>query len=90
MTVKVIFECGGCDATAKGSTFLRKRFLSFSGQRSGFGGPVWETTVDDVVPEGWVAFDPYTYACYCPKCWASIEGDESAHPAKPPLDHPQA
>lgn len=70
--VTVSFACGGCDAKAEGTTFLRKRFMSLSGRDHGIGGPVWDVGVDDVVPEGWVAFDPYTYCTYCPKCWEEI------------------
>lgn len=25
-----------------------------------------------VTPEGWVMFDPWTQATYCPPCWAAI------------------
>ena len=71
MSVKVIFECGGCGATAEGTDRLRRHFRSFSGRSWGLG-----STHDDaaasVVPEGWIAFDPWTYATYCPKCWAEI------------------
>ncbi len=73
MTIRVVFECGGCDATAEGTTWLKKEFVSFSGRSHGFGRAVPANTVEDVTPEGWVAFDPYTYCTYCPTCWAGIE-----------------
>jgi hypothetical protein len=37
------------------------------------GGTVNVNYADDVVPDGWVAYDPYTYCTYCPKCWEGIE-----------------
>jgi hypothetical protein len=72
MGVEVVFKCGGCDERADGTQALRKEFLSFSGRAHGFGNVHWAVRVDDVVPEGWVAFDPYTYQTYCPACWAQI------------------
>lgn len=33
-------------------------------------------TVEDVAPDGWIAFDPYTGCCYCPTCWKGIEANE--------------
>lgn len=75
MSVRVIFECSGCDAKAEGAGRLEKRFVSVSGRDHGFGAARWKVRVEDVVPEGWVAFDPYTYMTYCPKCWAAIEGE---------------
>jgi len=70
--VKVLFECGGCDAKAEGTDYLRREFRSISGRSYGIGGAVEVNSVDDVVPEGWVAFDPYTYCCYCPVCVEDI------------------
>ena len=72
MSVTVKFSCGECRATVEGTTYLRKGFRSFSGRDYGFGSTVWRTSVEDVVPEGWVAFDPYTHCCYCPECWKGI------------------
>lgn len=74
MSVYVTFECGGCDAKVKGTLPLAREFRSFSGRGHGFGsrGGVETVGVLDVVPEGWVAFDPYTYCTYCPTCWAEI------------------
>jgi len=74
--VTVKFSCGGCDATAYGTAALRMEFRSFSGRRWGFGSAIPSNTVEDVTPEGWVAFDPWTHATYCPECWASILRDE--------------
>lgn len=78
MTINVLFECGGCSAKAQGTAPLRREFRSYSGRAYGIGGTVNVNTIEDVTPEGWVAFDPYTYATYCPDCWAQIiaEDDE--------------
>ena len=65
MSVKVIFECGGCDAKIEGTAPLRARFEPL------YGGnlcAIVKNTAEDVVPEGWVAYDPYTLATYCPEC----------------------
>lgn len=84
MSVTVVFSCGGCDATVEGTKPLAREFRSFSGRSWGIGGSVDTVKVDDVVPEGWVAFDPYTYATYCPKCWGEIvDGIEPAPPPAP-------
>lgn len=76
MGVTVVFSCGGCDATANGTKPIRKEFRSFSGRGYGFGRAVITPLVEDVAPEGWVAFDPYTYCTYCPKCWNEIVNPE--------------
>ena len=77
MSVRVLFECGGCDAKAEGTDRLKREFRSFSGRRCGVGGSVDVNSIDDVTPKGWVAFDPYTYATYCPDCWADIIEEKS-------------
>jgi hypothetical protein len=73
MSVRVIFGCDSCDAKAEG--VLRRRFEGLSGRPWGVGKYITDTP-DDVAPEGWVAFDPYTSCCYCPACWASILAPE--------------
>ena len=76
MSVTVKFTCDGCFKEEVGTTFLSRHFDSLSGKGYGFG--TWRTdTPQDVAPEGWVAFDPYTGCCYCPECWAEIEGDDT-------------
>lgn len=72
VSVTVQFSCGGCDAKAEGTHPLRKEFVSVSGRSYGIGLLQWACGVENVVPEGWVAFDPYTGCTYCPKCWAEI------------------
>ena len=76
MGVTVEFSCGGCNATAKGTDRLKLHFVSVSGRSYGFGSPRPENTIEDVTPEGWIAYDPYTYMTYCPTCWDSIENRE--------------
>ena len=68
--IKILFECGGCDAKAEG--WLKREFVSISGRSWGFGS-YRETKAQEAAPEGWVAFDPYTGCTYCPECWESIE-----------------
>jgi hypothetical protein len=72
MSVEVVFSCGGCDATAKGTEPIKKEFRSFSGRNYGLGGYRITPSVEDVAPEGWIAFDPFTLCTYCPACWAEI------------------
>lgn len=75
MSVTVTYRCAGCEAEATAQ--VRQRFRSFSGRDHGFG--VFEIDdVQSVAPEGWVPFDPYTSATYCPDCWAKIIADIDA------------
>ena len=76
--IDLIFKCGGCDAQAVGTGPLRRCFERAI-PTGGFG--VWKwARPETVTPEGWVAADPYTGCCYCPTCWAGIEGTA-------PIDH---
>ena len=77
MSVKVLFECGGCCAKAEGVEPLKREFVSLSGKSYGFGRYV-NTNPEDVTPVGWIAFDPYTGCCYCPKCWKIIMEDNES------------
>ncbi len=72
MTVTVHFSCDGCEAAAVGTRCLTRRFESINGKGYGFGRYATDAP-QDVAPAGWIAFDPYTGCCYCPKCWAEIE-----------------
>lgn len=76
MGVRVIFECGGCDAVAQSADRLKREFRSITGRSYGIGGPIEANTVEDITPAGWVAFDPYTYCTYCPKCAQEIWPDD--------------
>ncbi len=79
MSVTVKFQCSGCWKEADGTTSLRRRFQSITGKSYGFG--TWHTDIpEDVAPEGWVAFDPYTGCCYCPDCWAEIMAPNAEKP----------
>jgi len=72
--IKVIFECGGCFEKAEAT--MRRKFVSLSGKGWGFGS-YHTDNIDDIAPEGWVAFDPYTQCTYCPSCWKAIESPEA-------------
>lgn len=77
VTATLHYRCGGCDASEDVEVkHLRSRFRGFNGKDHGLG--VWENDVVDAVthcPEGWMAYDPYTRCCYCPKCIADIWPD---------------
>lgn len=77
MSLKVMFCCDGCHKQAPGTTYLRRHFDSFNGRGYGWGSYRTDTP-EDVKPEGWQAFDPYTGCCYCPECWDDIETTEAA------------
>lgn len=68
--IEVIFECGGC--FKKASARMKRKFISITGKSWGFGSAHTDT-IEEITPDGWIAFDPYTYCTYCPECWASIE-----------------
>lgn len=72
--IHVTFECGGCFKKEPGTKWISQHFQSFSGRSYGIGSYVRDT-IEDVTPEGWIAFDPYTQCTYCPECWASIVTD---------------
>lgn len=77
ITVTVCYTCGGCHK-AKGVDvgIINRDFESFTGRGYGFG--QWRTPTIDFeahAPEGWIAFDPFTQATYCPGCWESIVND---------------
>lgn len=74
MTVEVRFKFGGCPEEADGTTWLTREFISLNGKGHGFGSYLFSTP-QDVAPEGWIAFDPYTGCCYCPKCWEGITSE---------------
>ena len=74
MSVRIMLHCSGCNRDPVPGGVVRQEFVSFSGRSYGFGNA--QTRVELDVPDGWVAFDPYTYATYCPECWASIQAPE--------------
>jgi hypothetical protein len=74
--VTLHYSCGGCDARESVETWIKRQFLSFSGRDYGFGSYVFDSQAklaDETCPKDWIAFDPYTSATYCPKCWDEIE-----------------
>ena len=77
MGVTVTFSCGGCFKKTEGTDRLSRQFVSITGRSYGFGSYVYNKS-QDVAPEGWVAFDPFTGMCYCPECWAEIEREDSS------------
>jgi hypothetical protein len=77
--ITLTFECGGCFAKAQGTTWLKREFVSVSGRSHGIGSYRYDTP-EDVAPEGWIAFDPYTGCTYCPKCWSEIVTPPSPSP----------
>ena len=79
MSVRLLLECGGCDATATSEPW-RREFRSFSGRGHGWGSYVMPDPTE-VCPEGWVLWDLIN-ATYCPDCLASIVAES------PPPDHP--
>ena len=81
MSVTIHYRCDGCFAEADGTEPLSKQFISVSGRSYGFGSWHYVNNPVIVAPDGWVAFDPHTQCCYCPKCWEEIvsgsnDGDE--------------
>ena len=75
VSVTVHLECGGCDAKAVTKP-IRAEFIPLF-NNSMFCRTRYPIITNDLAPEGWYIFDPYTLATYCPECWASIIGDES-------------
>ena len=73
MPITITIECDGCGAKVPGGA-IRYEFRSFSGRAYGFGSV--HQVVEMKVPDGWVVPDPYTYASYCPDCWAEIQKPE--------------
>lgn len=73
MGVRLLLSCGGCDATAEGTALLRKLFY---GTRGDHGiGSYHIGNPEALAPDGWVMFDPYTQATYCPDCWEVINAE---------------
>ena len=69
MSIRLLLECGGCDATATSEPWYRK-FRSFAGRDYGFGS-YYLPDPTTVCPDGWVLWDLIN-ATYCPACWAAI------------------
>ena len=79
--ITLTFNCGGCNAVEKGTSWLKREFVSVNGKSHGFGSFQMVNTPQDLAPEGWIAFDPVTSCTYCPECWAEIEkGADNENP----------
>ena len=74
MTVTVKFSCMGCGNKIDGTAPLTTAFQSICGRRYGIGTFSHTKQPQSVIPEGWIAFDPYDGNCYCPKCWKEMVG----------------
>ncbi len=75
--ITLTFSCGGCFSQAEGTRALLREFESISGRSYGIGSYRYDTP-QDVAPDGWIAFDPYTGCTYCPKCWGEIQQEPVA------------
>ena len=84
MGVYVSLTCCGCTAAVSG---LRLGIIHDELPRRHAAGMEWVSerrqTVEEVAPDGWMPFDPYTNATYCPDCWASIVGGDSGADPEP-------
>lgn len=77
MSVMLDLSCSGCEAKARVGPLRRRTESVF------FGSALCRIVTDDpenLTPEGWVMFDPYTYCCYCPACWTAITVGPEANP----------
>ena len=78
--ITVKFECGGCFKTEEAQ--MKRQFVSLNGKGYGFGS-YHTDSIDEITPEGWIAFDPWTQCTYCPECWESITKVEAQQSASP-------
>lgn len=87
MSVKISFECDGCNAESGEAIRIRREHVYHPvGQMNGIPMSRVERRPFDVqaaAPDGWVASDPYTACTYCPECWAIVESDTPAE-VEPP------
>jgi hypothetical protein len=75
MSVKVTYECDGCENVSD-PVMLESKFVALSGKSYGLGSRVCERAKDKA-PAGWIAYD-LIGCCYCPDCAAEFkEGEES-------------
>ena len=84
---QLLLNCGGCEATA--CVPLRRRHEVVVAGAFVANGSTYDRCVvvtDDpegVAPDGWVVWDPYTFATYCPECWAGIQTPDWQSEARP-------
>lgn len=79
MPVYATFKCDGCFDEKQSAGWFKRLFISVNGRSWGIGSYQY-TQMEELTPEGWVAFDPYTSCCYCPNCWKEITYDKSDTP----------
>ena len=73
MSITVHYKCAGCSAEADGTEPLVEAFIGGPGRCYNFGKYRPVNSVRTVAPDGWIAYDPYTHATYCPTCWKLID-----------------
>lgn len=82
MTVQITYRCSGCDAAATVTDVRAKRIVLTTNAIT-VSGMAWDKvrierpSIESAAPDGWMVWDPYTLATYCPECWTSIE--DSTH-----------
>jgi hypothetical protein len=70
LRANVYLACCGCDAKHEAPVTIDRRRHWISPNFAAWLKPALTSDIDI---DGWVAFDPYTNATYCPTCWDSIE-----------------
>lgn len=75
MSVRLMFECDGCTAKSDGTGRMVRKFQPVAERTEGFDVWRWVASPEELAPEGWIAADPWTSCCYCPKCWQEIMED---------------
>lgn len=84
MSIYIEFRCDGCEAKTEQTRMPQRRFESVNGKGWGFG-HYHTDKIEDVVPDGWHAFDPFTGCCYCPTCWTEITESVDRPESETPL-----
>lgn len=74
MSVKVIYECDGCEIKSE-LIRLGRQFKGVCGRTYGFGRYAYDQP-QDKAPEGWIAYD-LIGCCYCPECTNELFPEES-------------
>ena len=73
MSITLNFQCDGCHDKKDGKSFIKKATEQIGNSNFVRKLP-WDIQAQS--PNGWIASDPYTDCCYCPKCWDEIEGNK--------------
>ena len=64
--ITITYACDGCRTKLTHSQTTAPVAVVVDSKR------VNRHTLVECAPAGWVAFDPYTNACYCLECWVEI------------------